>query len=157
MVEEKKHKTVLASGVFDLIHLGHVRFLEKAKEAGGENVKLIVVVARDKTVEKTKGKLPILPEEERRALVESLKPVDVAVLGNDPFNVEDVIQKFKPDIIAFGYDQDKVEEEVKRYVEKEGLSIKTVRIQRFGPEELSSSSKIKSKILSEVKQLDKYF
>lgn len=52
----KKKVTVLASGVFDLLHLGHVKFLEAAKNAGGENAKLIVVIARDSTVEKTKGK-----------------------------------------------------------------------------------------------------
>ena len=146
-----KQKTVLASGVFDLIHLGHIRFLEEAKKAGGKNAKLIVIVARDSTVKRFKGKPPILPEDQRRALVEALKPVDEAVLGDEGFNVASIIQKHKPDIIAFGYDQDKVLEEVKKYIEKENLPIKIVKIQRFGDEELTSSSKIKSKIFSEQK------
>ena len=150
-MNEKKQKIVLASGVFDLIHLGHVRFLEKAKEAGGENAKLIVVIARDTTVKKMKGKPPILPEDERRALVEALKPVDETVLGSEKFDVEAVIQKYKPNIIAFGYDQDKILEEVKKYVEEEKLPIKIVKIRRFGRKELTSSSKIKNKIFSEQK------
>ncbi|RLG91630.1 MAG: FAD synthase [Candidatus Hecatellales archaeon] len=146
-----KKKTVLASGVFDLIHLGHIRFLEKAKEAGGKNAKLLVVVARDTTVKKFKGKPPILPESQRRALVEALKPVDKAVLGNKKFDVVSIIRRYKPDIIAFGYDQDKILEEVKKYVEEEKLPIKIVKIRRFGRKELTSSSKIKNKIFSEQK------
>ena len=77
----RKKKVVLASGVFDLLHLGHVRFLEEAKKAGGENAKLIVIIARDSTVEKTKGKKPIMSEDQRRALVESLKVVDEGSSG----------------------------------------------------------------------------
>ena len=69
----QEKKVVLASGVFDLLHLGHVRFLEDAKRAGGKNAKLIVIIARDSTVEKTKGRKPIMSEDQRCALVESLK------------------------------------------------------------------------------------
>jgi FAD synthetase len=77
----KRTKIVLASGVFDLLHLGHVKFLEAAKEAGGKNAKLLVIVARDSTVQDAKGRRPIMPENQRLALVESLKVVDDAVLG----------------------------------------------------------------------------
>ena len=52
--EHQKKKRVLASGVFDLLHLGHVKFLEEAKKTGGKNAELIVIIARDHTVEKTK-------------------------------------------------------------------------------------------------------
>ena len=100
----RKQKVVLASGVFDLIHLGHVRFLEEAKRAGGENAKLIVVIARDSNVEKMKGKT-IMSEDQRRALVESLKVVDEAVLGYEKFGIGEMIEKIKPDVIALGYDQ----------------------------------------------------
>mgnify|MGYP001127593064 CR=1 FL=1 len=63
--EVKKKPVVLASGVFDLLHIGHVRYLEEAKKSGGENAKLVVIVATDDTVKKRKGKKPVLPEEQR--------------------------------------------------------------------------------------------
>ena len=106
---------VLASGVFDLIHLGHVRFLEEAKRAGGKGARLIVIVARDSTVEKTKGRKPIMTEEERCALVESLKVVDEAVLGHEKFSIGQVIDDIKPDVIALGYDQEEMARQVADY------------------------------------------
>ena len=89
----EKKQIILASGAFDLVHYGHVRFLEEAKKAGGKNVHLIVIVARDKTIEKMKGKAPVIPEDQRRAVVESLKPVDEAFLGYENLNFIDVIHK----------------------------------------------------------------
>ncbi|MGP3666834.1 MAG: adenylyltransferase/cytidyltransferase family protein [Candidatus Bathyarchaeota archaeon] len=142
----KNGKIVLASGVFDLIHLGHVKFLEEAKKVGGENAKLIVVVARDQTVVKFKGKPPILPENERRMLVEALKPVDLAVLGYEDFNISRVIKEHKPDIIVFGYDQDSVKKEVEKVIKKENLNIRIVQIGKFDFWEASSSSKLKKKL-----------
>jgi FAD synthetase len=143
----RKRKVVLASGVFDLLHLGHVKFLEEAKKAGGENAKLIVIIARDSTVEKTKGKKPIMSEDQRRTLVESLKVVDIAVLGYENLDIGEVIEKIKPDIIALGYDQADMEREVKSYVDKHRLNVKVVRIGKFGENALDSSSKIKQKII----------
>jgi FAD synthetase len=96
----EKSKVVLASGVFDLLHLGHVRFLEEAKKAGGPNAKLVVVVARDSTVEKKKGKKPVMPEYQRCALVASLKVVAEAMLGYENLNMGKVLEKIKPDIVA---------------------------------------------------------
>ena len=143
---EKKGKIVLASGTFDLLHLGHVKYLEEAKKAGGSNAKLIVIVARDKTVEKRKGRKPVMPEEERKALVESLKVVDEAILGRENFDIGDVIDEIKPDIIAVGHDQANIEEQVRKAVAKKGLPIEVVRIGRYGKPELDSSLKIKKKV-----------
>jgi len=145
--EQEKRIVVLASGVFDLLHLGHVKFLEEAKKAGGKNTELIVIVARDSTVEETKGRRPIMPENQRRALVESLKVVDEAVLGLEEFDIGDVIKKIKPDIIALGYDQVSMEQRVKDYVAKHGLNVKVVRVGKFEADELDSSSKIRQKIV----------
>ena len=142
-------KTVLASGVFDLLHYGHVRFLEEAKRLGGPDARLVVIVARDKTVERLKGRRPIIPEDQRRALVEALKVVDEALLGYEEMNLEAVLEHVKPDIIAVGYDQEGIEREVRRIIEERGLDIEVVRIGRFGDEELSSSSKIKRKIVED--------
>jgi FAD synthetase len=146
----RNQKIVLASGVFDLLHLGHVRFLEEAKRAGGEKAKLIVVIARDSTVEKTKGRKPIMSEDQRRALVESLKVVDEAVLGYEDLDIGEVIGKSKPDIIALGYDQADMEREVKDYVAKHRLPVQIVKTGKFAENALDSSSKIKQKIIDKL-------
>ena len=140
-------RRVLAAGVFDILHYGHLRFLEEAKKVGGEDAELIVVVARDSTVLKLKGKKPIFPEELRRALVEALKPVDRAVLGYEDMSIEGILEDIKPDVVALGYDQGYLEEAVKKVVKEKGLDIKIVRLGRYGPEELNSSSKIARKLL----------
>ncbi|RLI22487.1 FAD synthase [Candidatus Bathyarchaeota archaeon] len=137
----------MASGTFDLLHLGHVKFLEEAKKAGGPNAKLVVIVARDSTVKKRKGRPPIIPEDQRRALIEALKVVDEALLGYEDFNIEQTIEKIKPDIIAVGHDQTGIEREVRKFIEEKGLKIEVVRIRKFGKEELNSSSKIMRKII----------
>ena len=144
---KKKHTIVLAAGVFDLLHLGHVRFLEEAKRAGGKNVKLIVIVARDKTVEKKKGKKPVMSENQRRALVEALAIVDGAILGYEKFNIKKVIATIRPNIIALGHDQKGIEEIVKKTVKKENYKIRVVKIGQFSEEELNSSTDIKKKII----------
>ena len=143
----KKEKVVLASGTFDLFHFGHVRYLEEAKKAGGENTKLIVIVARDKTVAERKGKRPVMSEDQRRAVLEALEVVDDAVLGYDEFSIQKAIEKIKPDVIAVGHDQADIEKEVRRAVADMGLDIQVVRIGRFGENELDSSSEIKRKII----------
>lgn len=150
--EDKKRKIVLASGVFDLLHLGHVRFLEAAKKAGGPDAELIVIIARDSTVETRKGERPTIPEHQRCALVESLKVVDHAILGFEGFNLERVIEKIKPDVIAVGYDQEGMERTVRDYAEKKGLRTRIMRIGKFEEDELDSSSKIKQKIIEDFKR-----
>ena len=143
----RKRKIVLASGVFDLLHLGHVKFLEEAKKAGGKNAELLVIIARDSTVQNTKGRKPVMPENQRRTLVESLKVVDEAILGLENFDIGDVIERIKPDVIALGYDQEDMEREVCEYVNRHGLNVKALRVGKFEEDELDSSSKIRQKIV----------
>lgn len=150
--EKKKRRIVLASGTFDLIHLGHIRYLEEAKKAGGRNAELIVIVARDSTVEKRKGEKPVMSENQRRALVESLKVVNEAVLGYRDFDIGKVIEKIKPDVIAVGHDQDGMEKTIRSYVRGKRANIKVVKISKFGEDELNSSSKIKRKIVKNFKR-----
>jgi len=148
--KQRKRKVVLASGVFDLLHLGHVKFLEDAKKAGGENAELVVIIARDSTVEKTKGRKPIMSEEQRCALVESLKVVDRTVLGYESLDIGEVIENIKPDVIALGYDQNEMEKQVSDYVASHKADVKIVRIGKFAENTLDSSSKIKQKIIDKL-------
>jgi FAD synthetase len=145
--ESGKKKVVLASGVFDLLHLGHVKFLEEAKKAGGKDAVLIVIIARDSTVVENKGRKPIMSENQRRTLVESLRVVDEAVLGFEKIELDEVIERVKPDVIALGYDQVAMEKGVKKYVDKHKLNVKVIRIGKFEEDELDSSSKIRKKIV----------
>ena len=142
-----KGKLVLASGTFDLLHYGHLKFLEEAKRAGGKNARLIVIVASDSTFRRMKGSKPVIPEDQRRALVDALKPVDAALLGYRDLKLESVIKKINPDIIAVGHDQGSIEKAVKEIIVKKRLATKVVRVGRFGAEALNSSSKIKRKIV----------
>jgi len=141
--------TVLASGAFDLLHYGHIRFLEEAKRQGGPDARLVVIVARDETVRRRKGRGPIIPEDQRRAMVEALRVVDEALLGYEEMDLAAVIGRIRPDIIAVGYDQEEIERQTRRIVEEEGLGLRVVRIGRFGKLDLNSSSKIKGKIVGD--------
>ncbi len=79
--------------------------------------------------------------------MESLNVVDAAVLGFEKFDIGDVIERAKPDIIALGYDQADMEKHVQAYVNKHKLNVKVVRIGKFEEEALDSSSKIRQKII----------
>ncbi len=142
MVKEMK---VLASGVFDLLHYGHIRFLEEAKRLGGDDAVLVVIVASDETVTKSKGHPPIIPEAQRRAVMESLKVVDEAILGYSDMDLDRVMRTIRPDIVAVGYDQSEIEVEVRRLIAEKGYRTRVERVGRFGQEDLNSS-KIKRRI-----------
>jgi len=137
---------VLATGVFDLLHLGHLRFLQESKRKGGLGSNLVVVVARDKTVFRRKGKGPVIPEDQRRELVGALRAVDRAILGREEIDLLGILKEVKPNIVCVGYDQDEIRTAVTRLITKQGLPIKVVRIRRFGPTGLNSSSNLKKKI-----------
>ena len=137
---------MLATGVFDLLHLGHLRFLQESKRKGGPGSKLVVVVARDKTVFRRKGKGPVIPEDQRRELVGALRAVDRAILGREEIDLLGILKEVKPNIVCVGYDQDEIRTAVTRLITKQGLPIKVVRIRRFGPTGLNSSSNLKKKI-----------
>jgi len=149
---KNKRKIVLASGVFDLLHLGHVRFLEEAKKAGGPNAELVVIIARDSTVKSRKGERPIVPENQRCALVASLRVVDEAILGYEKFDVGEVLERIRPDVVGFGYDQLGMERIVRDYVKRHGLKIKIVQVGKFSSDELDSSSKIKQRIIVDYRR-----
>lgn len=144
-------KIVLATGAFDLLHLGHVRFLEESKKKGGPEARLIVVVARDKTVKQRKGQNPILPENQRRELVASLRIVDKAILGHEKLDMLGILKEVKPDIICVGYDQREIKRSLVKILGEEKIKIPVVEIPRLGPEGLNSSSKVKAKVARQWK------
>jgi FAD synthetase len=138
---------VLASGVFDLLHYGHIRFLEEARKLGEPNARLTVIVASDETVFRAKGKPPIMPESQRRALVEALKVVDEAIIGGRNLDMDKVMKETHPEIVAVGHDQQDIEDQAKKLITEKNYDIKVLRVGKFGPDHLNSSSKIKKRIV----------
>lgn len=131
----RKEVHVLAFGTFDLLHLGHVYYLQRAKELGDE---LVVIVARDASVKKSKGNVPIQDEHARVQLVGSLKCVDNAVLGNRG-NIFAKVKEIDPDVIALGYDQRPPVLVLKKELAALGLRPKIVRLKPFRKNEHKSS------------------
>jgi len=134
---------VMAQGVFDILHLGHVHYLEKARELGDE---LVVVVATDKTVRARKHE-PITPEEMRRDLVAALRCVDTAVVGSDGGDPYVTVKEIEPDIIALGHDQEHDEARIRMDLQKRGISAEVVRLDYYY-HDLDGTRKIILKILS---------
>ena len=132
---------VMASGVFDILHLGHLHFLEESKKLGDE---LVVVVATDHTVRKLKHE-PITSENIRLELVNALKPVDAAVLGNEDDRYR-IVEEIKPDIITIGYDQEHDESKIVSELTKRGLNVKVKRLPKFDTD-LNGTRKIIQKII----------
>jgi len=138
----KKMKKIATFGVFDLIHPGHIRFLENCKKIH-KNSKLIVVISRDSIVLKEKGKNPVISEEERREIISSLKFVDEAILGYEGSDRLKIVEEIKPDIIVLGYNQNWGEKELEEELRKRGLKIKVIRLKKYGN---INSSAIKNKL-----------
>lgn len=128
--------TVMAQGTFDLLHLGHIHYLEKSAELGD---RLVVVVARDSRVEKRKNL--IFSENERREILEALDVVDEAVLGVEG-DIYETVEKIDPEVITLGYDQKHDEEEVREMAEK--ATEHDVQVVRISAREGYSSSNLKS-------------
>ena len=132
---------VLATGTFDILHPGHLLYLSEAKALGDE---LYVIVARDSMI-KHKPK-PIVPEEQRHAMVQGLRMVDKAVIGSEN-DIFEPLQEIKPDVIALGQNQFFNEKELEKQLKVHGISAKVVRIKSFEQCELCSSGAIIRKIV----------
>ncbi len=136
---------VLAVGVFDLLHAGHLHYLEQAKALGDH---LTVVIAHDDTVRVRKHE-PVTGQDLRCRMVKGLKPVDDAVIGNPPdVPIFDILPIVKPDIIALGYDQEHAEEKIRASLNEIDMAhIKVTRVEGLS-DDLDGTRKIIAKILA---------
>jgi len=127
-------RVVLAGGVFDIIHPGHIHTLRAAKALG--NV-LVVVIATDKTAQKMKNRIPLHNMELRKDLVRSLSMVDYAVVGYEG-DIFKSVELIKPNIIALGYDQVHQEKFIIDGCKKIGIDVSIARLQSPIPDIKSS-------------------
>ena len=137
-------RVVLAGGVFDIIHPGHLHTLRAAKALG--NV-LVVVIATDKTAQKMKSRTPLHNMEVRQDLVSSLSMVDFAILGHEG-DIFKTVALVKPDIIALGYDQVHQEKFITDGCKKINVAVSIARLQSPIPD--IKSSKIENEYGSSI-------
>mgnify|MGYP001178947012 FL=1 len=135
---------VMAVGVFDLLHAGHLHYLEQAKALGDH---LTVVVAHDDTVRIRKHE-PVTNHDLRRRMVEGLKPVDEAIVGNSPdVSIFEILPVVNPEIIALGYDQEHAEDSIRQKLNDLGYgAIKVTRVEGLS-DDLDGTRKIIARIL----------
>lgn len=132
-------KKVMVFGTFDIFHPGHRSFLRQAKKYGGY---LIVVVARDETVEQVKEQRPMNNEQKRAKIIQESGLADEVVLGNlkDKYAV---IKKHKPDVICLGYDQKFFIDNLKEKLAEFGMEkTKIIKLKPF-KSEIYKSSKLR--------------
>jgi FAD synthetase len=130
---------VLAFGTFDIFHPGHEHYLQEAKKLDNE---LYVVLARDETVKKVKGKAPYNNEQARLEKVRSLPYVHFATLGN-PGDKYQIIEQIRPDIIAIGYDQISFVDGLAEKLAERGLYPKIVKFTKGHEPDKYKSSKMR--------------
>ena len=133
-IQDSDSKIVLAGGVFDIIHPGHIHTLNDAKKLGDV---LVVVVATDKTAIKMKKRKPLHSAKLRQELVSSLTMVDLCIIGDeeDIFKTVDLV---KPQIIVLGYDQTHQEKFIIDGCKKINLDVRVARLESPRPETSSS-------------------
>ena len=134
----------MAVGVFDLLHAGHLHYLEQAKSLGTE---LVVVVAHDDTVRSQKHE-PVTSQELRCRMVKGLKPVDEAIVGNSPGTpIFDILNVVKPNVIALGYDQKHSIDSIRNGLDEHGFSdVELTRVEGLS-DDLDGTRKIIARIL----------
>ena len=137
-------RTVIAQGTFDVLHPGHVHYLEDAASMGDE---LHVIVARRENV--THKRPPVLPDRQRRDVVAALEAVDEARVGHSS-DIFVPIEEIRPDVIVLGYDQHHDEDELRDVLAARGIDCAVERASAREPAyegELLSTGAIIDRIL----------
>ena len=143
-----KKKIVMAFGSFDIIHPGHLVYLKKARSMGD---RLIVVVARDSSIEMIKGRKPFFDQKTRLKMVGALRYVDKAVLGKKIADYKDrysIILDYRPDVIVFGYDQKVNPKDVRKWTHSKSLKIRLVRAKEALDRSIYRSSRLRDLLTS---------
>jgi len=134
--QQKNEKTVVITfGTFDYIHAGHEHYLKQAKAKGDE---LIVVIARDKTVKQIKGKYPLNKERKRVKQIKNLLIANKVILGSHK-DKHKVLKKYRPNIIALGYDQFVFTQTLQKTMIDLKLNTEIIRMDAYFPQVYKSS------------------
>ena len=147
-MENEKRKKVLVAGTFDIIHPGHIYFINEAKKLGD----VVVIVARDSTVKKIKGRDVVVPELQRLEVIRNIKGVKEAYLGHEGGDFLKIVEEIKPDLILLGPNQPFDDKKMKKELEGRGLKIDVIKLKRvYDKYPLCSTRKILKKVVEVMK------
>jgi len=136
-VPPKGQRRVLVFGVFDLLHPGHLAFLRTAQKFGGE---LIIVVARDRVVQRIKKRLPRESQLVRLANIKKILGVTRAILGDERAGAYTAIKRYHPHVIALGYDQNELLRDLEKRIKRGVLpSAQLVQLESYESHRFKSS------------------
>ncbi|MEK7523809.1 MAG: adenylyltransferase/cytidyltransferase family protein [Patescibacteria group bacterium] len=128
-------RKVIAFGTFDRFHAGHESYLQQAKSLGDS---LVVIIARDETVQRIKGKMPDHSEKQRAQSVKKSGLADKVMLGKLGDKYE-VIRRLKPDVIALGYDQFTFTFRLEKFLIDQKMNARIVRLRPYHPNVFKTS------------------
>jgi FAD synthetase len=134
-------RRVVATGTFDILHPGHIYYLEESRKLGDE---LHVIVARDANVRHKPR--PVIGEAQRLKVVRALRVVDSARLG-DPTDMFRPIREIDPAVITLGFNQHFREEDLEKALRERGMGAEVVRIGEYSGDPCTSTRKIIGRIL----------
>ena len=141
MSQGRRVKRVVATGTFDILHPGHIYYLEESRKLGDE---LHVIVARDANVRHKP--MPVIGEAQRLRVVRALRVVDHARLG-DPMDMFRPIREIDPAVITLGFNQHFREEELETSLRGQGIGAEVVRIGEYSGDPCTSTRRIIERIL----------
>lgn len=143
-------KKILIAGTFDILHPGHIFFIDEAAKMG----EVYVIVSTDKNAARFKGDKPIVPEKQRLEVVQHIKNVKEAKLGRPDNDTLKTVGDINPDIVLLGPDQKYDLETLQKGLNEKGLThIKVKRLKKYYDRyDLHSSSLIKRKIIEQYKE-----
>ncbi|PIQ67796.1 hypothetical protein CO173_02175 [Candidatus Uhrbacteria bacterium CG_4_9_14_3_um_filter_41_35] len=127
---------VLVFGSFDGLHPGHLKFLTEAKKLADE---LVVVLAQDKVIAQLKGSLPLHKFAGRQSDLTKVPEVNYVLPGDYELGTYSSIATLKPEIIAFGYDQVELKNDVEAWLKTKTAHTKIITIEAYKPDKYKSS------------------
>jgi FAD synthetase len=134
-------RRVVATGTFDILHPGHIYYLEESRKLGDE---LHVIVARDRNVRHKPR--PVIGEDQRLKVVRALRVVDSARLG-DPTDMFRPIREIDPAVITLGFNQHFREDDLEKALRERGIGAEVVRIGEYTGDPCTSTRRIIGRIL----------
>lgn len=142
----------MIAGTFDIIHPGHIFFINKASKFGD----VYVVVSTDANAKRFKGEKPIVPEEQRLEVIKNIKNVHTAMLGRKDSDTLKIVEEINPDLVLLGPDQEYDVNVLRKGLDGKGLNhIKVQRLDKYYNKfKLHSSSKIKKKVCEKCDKLE---